>query len=250
MLTWLARSNERRRPISLIFRWKRPHSFSFRLVFFFVLSFALHIAGFYLFKVVYPPNQKSLPRDAEVWQLDTNDPEVLAHLARHGPALGAFSGAVPFRDGPSPSALVPMRLSFDGYQPGFEPLPPRSLNEPLVFPDAVPAALPPIEETPSALLAPVTREDRVLWEEPATGKQVEVPWTCPEANLVTGEALWQVRVGANSQITEAVPIRSTGGAADAALRRYLLQLVVPGELRPETGTDRWLYLRFATGQKP
>jgi hypothetical protein len=249
MITWLARRNERRRPIPLVFRWKRPHAFSFRLAFFLLLSFAIHLTGFYLFKVVYPPNQKSLPRDAEVWQLRADDPDVLANLARKGSALGAFSGAIPFRDGPPPVALVPMRLSFDGYQPGFEPLPPRALNEPLVFPDAVPAALPPVEETPMAGQPLPEREDRLIWEDPATGQQTEIPWTCPEANLVTGDSLWQARVAPGGQLVEAVPVRSTGGAADAALRRHLLNLTAPETHRPPAGGHRWINLRFAPGPR-
>ncbi|MFM7180108.1 MAG: hypothetical protein ACKO2G_01380 [Verrucomicrobiales bacterium] len=214
-----------------------------------LLSFALHIAGFYLFRVVYPPNQKSLPRDAEVWQLRADDPDVLANLARHGPALGAFSGAVPFRDGPPAIDLVPMRLSFDGYQPGFERLPPRSLNQPLVFPNAVPAALPPTEELPMAGLPSPARDGQTLWEDPATGEQTEMPWTCPEPTLVTGESLWQARVTDSGQVAEAVPLRSTGGAADAALRRHLLNIIVPESIRPAPGAVRWLNLRFAPGPK-
>jgi hypothetical protein len=250
MITWLARRNERRRPISLVFRWKRPHAFSFRLGFFLLLSFALHLTGFYLFKVVYPPNQKSLPRDAEIWQLDTADPSVLANLSRHGPALGAFSGAIPFREGPPAVELVPMRLSFDGYQPAFEPLPQRSLNQPLVFPEAVPATLPPVEDVPMAGLPAPARAGRILWEDPATRKQTDMSWNCPEPGLVSGESLWQARVRANGQVAEAVPIRSTGGAADAALRRHLLDVIVPEELRPAPGATRWLNLRFAPGSLP
>ena len=249
MIPWLARRNERRRPVPMIFRWKRPRAISFRLGFFLLLSFALHLTGFYLFKVVYPPNRKSLPRDAEIWQLRADDPDVLANLARHGPALGAFSGAIPFREGPPAVELVPMRLSFDGYQPGFEPLPRRSLNQPLVFPDAVPATLPPVEEVPMAGLPAVAFDSRILWEDPATGKQTEMSWTSPEPNLVTGESLWQVRVVSSGQVSEAVPIRSIGGVTDAALRRHLLNVIVPEELRPVSGATRWLKLRFSSGPR-
>lgn len=249
MITWLARRNERRRPIPLVFRWKRPRAISFRLGFFLLLSVAIHLTGFYLFKVVYPPNQKALPRDAEIWQLRPEDPDVLAQLTRKGPALGAFSSAVPFRDGPPAVELVPMRLSFDGYQPGFEALPPRALNQPLVFPDAVPAALPPVEEVPIAGLPAPAPETRLTWEDPASGEHAAMPWTCPEPNLVASESLWQARVASSGQVTEAVPIRSTGGAADAALRRYLLNVIVPEELRPVPGVTRWLNLRLSSGPK-
>ena len=233
----------------MIFRWKRPRAVSFRLGFFLLLSLAIHLAGFYLFKVVYPPNQKSLPRDAEIWQLRPDDQEVLANLARQVPALGAFSSAIPFRDGPTALDLVPMRLSFDGYQPGFEPLPPRALNQPLVFPEAVPAALPPVEEVPMAGLPAPAREGRLIWEDPATGKETEMPWTCPDPILQTGESLWQVHIGSGGHPSEAVPVRSTGGATDAVLRRHLLNVIAPPELRPAAGETRWINLRFGPGPK-
>ena len=250
MKNWWARRKERRRPVALIFRWKRPHGLSFRLGFFLVLSLALHIAGFYMFKVVYPPNQKVLPRDAEVWQLPADDPRVLAQLARHGTALGAFSGAIPFRDGPPATEIVPMRLSFDGYQPAFEPLPPRRLNQPLVFPDAVPAMLPPGEELAIEGKPIRTERNLLIWENPANGSSVEMPWTCPEEHAPGSDALWQVLVDPAGRVIEAVPVRSPGGQADAGIRRHLLALAAPEPMRPPPGGSSWFQLRLTTCSRP
>lgn len=250
MKNWWARRKERRRPVALIFRWKRPHGFSFRLGFFLLLSFALHVAGFYLFKVVYPPNQKALPRAAEVWQLPADDPRVLAQLARHGTALGAFAGAIPIRESSPATTLVPLRLSFDGYSPSFVALPPRQLNQPLEFPDAVPALLPPVEELTVQDQSPMAARDSILWEDPATGTTAELPWTCPENSKAGTESVWQARVDAAGRVIEVVPVRSPGGAADAGMRRHLLTLSAPATLRPPAGGTGWLLIRLTACSKP
>ena len=143
-MAWWRWHGRKRAPVALIFRWRRAHMFSFRLFFFLFASVVMHLAAFYVFEVVYPPNKKDLVRDAAIWLLPMDEPGVRAVLAGHGASLRAFSGgtgglveqAVP---------VVPLRFSFEEYQPRFEPLAPRELSAPLVFPEAVPVVLPDLE---------------------------------------------------------------------------------------------------------
>lgn len=243
-----------RRPrVSLMFRWRRPHGLSFRLVFFLFLSAVFHLAAFYVFKVVYPPNKKSLPRDAGVWWLLESDPQVKALLARHSASLAAFAGSVPADHGPA-TEMVGMRLSFDRHEPGFAPPPARKPGESLVFPDAVPALLPPVSVSPDDPIEtpppdPVAKvpEKALVWAAPG-GVVVEADWIGPSpiAPIPPG-AEWRFQVGVESsgRVKEAVLVQGTGGAADAEVRRQLLGSLVATELpRPKPGELSWFSLRL------
>lgn len=249
MPMWWKFWNRRARPVDLMFRWRRPRAISFRLGFFLLISVTVHFAAFYVFEVVYPPNKKILPRDGAVWMLPDNNPQVQALLARHAGALGAFRavGVAVDGDRAGAAALVPFRLSFDSYQPRFEPLPPRSLGKPLEYPDAVPVVLPPVEEPGGDAAQAVARATGpvAIWMS-ADGKDAVAPWTGPlptwPGQRHTG-ASWEFQIACDrhGRVVEAVMAKGTGTGADALVRRQLLGLQVPDAMpRPNGPVPVWL----------
>ena len=235
--------------VNLIFRWRPAHGFSFRLVFFLFLSLACHFAAFYVFKVVYPPNKKNLPRDAGVWLLPMDDPQVKALLARHSASLGAF-GAVAPEPEESAVALVPARLTTEGHQLGFLPLPPSRFAFPLVFPDAADAGLPPVAagETAAPARPADARQGAVLqWVDEAG--TVRTSSAGIRVSQGTGDEadssgwVFRVAIDRHGRVKEAALLRGSGDARDALLRRAILALYAPDELpRPAPGTLAWFTL--------
>ena len=57
----------------LIFMWKEKEHFRLRLLFFLVLSVAVHVFCFYLFQVTYPQKERRLPYTAQLTVLNPKD---------------------------------------------------------------------------------------------------------------------------------------------------------------------------------
>ncbi len=62
----------------LIFQWKDHRKWKLRLAFFLLVSLSLHLSCFYLFQVVYPPTERSLPQSAQITILNPRDSATLA----------------------------------------------------------------------------------------------------------------------------------------------------------------------------
>ena len=244
MATWWKPWNRMGRAVNLIYRWRRPRAISFRLAFFLLISTTIHLTAFYVFEVVYPPNKKLLPRDAAVWVLPENDPRIQALMARHGAALGGFRAVGMEASG----WAIPFRLSFDNYVPRFEDLPRRELGRPLVYPDAVPAVLPPVENEMGAVAMPVVQAEpasaSMVWRT-AAGEESSDAWTgdwptLPGDGQAGAEWEFQIAYDRHGRVIEVAISKGTAAGADALLRRQLLGRVVPENLpRPKHATPAW-----------
>jgi len=230
-------SRSRSAGVPLIFPWKRPHWWSFRLVFLLIFSLFLHFAAFYLFEVVYPPSRKEILREGMVWLLLPEDQESQALLASHEDQLRVFAG---YPEGAEDGAksTVSLRLSYDNYKPLLLSLPSRLPDADLEFPDVFSSGFPPL---PSALpsLPPELSDEPVLVQgrwvvDPAKPALVDsLDGAFPEDMLdVLRGSSARVHIGydASRRIRDVGVIQGVGGEWDQALRRSLLALAVPASL--------------------
>ena len=96
----------------LVFDWWHRQKAFFHIAIFLVLSGVLHVFGFYVFQVVYPPGGKVEPVPDRLTVLDPSDPEVHA-------MMGKLQDRVVFlRPASEDSDLRP---SIDDYSIRFEP---------------------------------------------------------------------------------------------------------------------------------
>ena len=218
--------------VPLVFRWRKPHGLSFRLGLFLLSSVVIHLAAFYAFEVVYPPNRKDLIRDGTLWLLSSEEPTVRAVLARHEAALQAFSGLgsqSTQRIGPK----VTLRSTLDRYEPNFMPLPVRSLEQALVFPDAVPKMLPVLSIEDTRANNPPESVVRsgigMIW---ADGQIDDIPLNIQTLAGAASQEGWLfgVAYGADRRVREAVVLHGPGTDVGGQLRRWVLSLSVPKNL--------------------
>ena len=66
----------------LIFSWKQKNKALFHISVFFIVATVIHIAGFYLFQVVYPSAGKIEPVPDRITILDMSDPAVHAMMGK------------------------------------------------------------------------------------------------------------------------------------------------------------------------
>ncbi len=234
-------------PYRLVFPARRPHWFSFRLVFVGILSLALHVSAFYLFEVIYPPGSKTLIKEGAILLLDPEDPEVLSLLARHDESLRAFSGHPRPANAASP---VEMRLGFENHTPRLMPLTMESPRPAPRFPSLV------RDFEPADVAAAIhkgrtipIRGHEAVWMELDGTPLIREPGFPPKvAGLdpaaLSGRSMWSIGYDHQLRIRHVLPlggdVLSTEGAA---LRRTLLMQHVPDGLpRPEPGTTGWVRL--------
>lgn len=232
----------------LVFAARRPHWFSFRLVFLGILSLALHVSAFYLFEVHYPPGSRALIKEGAILLLDPEDPEVLSLLARHDESLRAFSGHPRPADIPSP---VEMRLGFENHTPRLMPLTAESPRSTPRFPSLVrdfePADTPPSGQ--DGKIIPI-RGHEAVWMSEDGAPLVREPGFPPKAagldpTTLSGRSIWSIGYDHSLRIRHVLPLGGDLSTEAAALRRALLIQHVPEALpRPEPGTTGWVRLNL------
>lgn len=105
-------ADDEQKPEALIFQWKHRQKAMFHIAVFLVLSVVLHVFGFYLFQVVYPPAGKVEPVPDRLTVLDPSDPEVHA-------MMGKIQDRIVFLRPASENSEL--RPSLDDYSIRFEP---------------------------------------------------------------------------------------------------------------------------------
>lgn len=232
----------------LVFPARRPHWFSFRLVFVGILSLALHVSAFYLFEVHYPPSSRALIKEGAILLLDPEDPEVLSLLARHDESLRAFSGH------PRPaniSSPVEMRLGFENHTPRLMPLTADSPRPTARFPSLA-RNLEPSDTVPGSHGGNIipTRSHEALWmSEDGMPLFLELGFPEKAAGLdpatLSGRSMWSIGYDHNHRIRHVLPLGGDVSTEAAALRRtLLLQRAPEGLPRPEPGTTEWVRLNL------
>lgn len=151
---------------ALTFHWPE-RGISFLFIGFLLLSLFIHLSGFYLFQIVYPPSGPMAPPPATITVLDPANPShttLLSWIESEDPALVAAPQAV------DPPQLLDVRYppSYAGrrIEPGVPPLP-----------DATPALGPvrSIDDIIRHMLRPDGAETRASVAAPATRIRVSPP---------------------------------------------------------------------------
>ncbi len=248
MLKFLFR--RRATEVPLLFRWRRPHWWSFRLVFVVLFSLFLHLAAFYAFETVYPPNRRQVLREGSVWILPPEDTACRALLAQHEERLRVFSAEADERAALSLDP-IPIRFDSGSYQPQPMAWPPFAAGSTLVFPDALSGALPPPAPVPPEP-APgnVRTQVCLVWASPdaampvATGIDDPVPGEAGES-LRGSVVVFHAGYDATGRVRHAVVLDGPGGPMVAPLRRAMLDAQVPGALPlPAPGRTAWAVVRM------
>ena len=231
--------------VPLLFRWRRPHWWSFRLVFLGLFSLFLHLAAFYVFETVYPPSRREVVPEGTVWVLPPEDSACRALLARHQEKLRVFSGAA---DEWAAMGMDPIRIHYDSdnYKPEPMPWPPFAAGSILVFPDALSGALP--APAPAPLDEPNSTnrtEIHLVWTAERSSAPVDVivpaatdgGWTDA---LRGSTVVFHVGYDSTRLIKHALILDGPGGPDMPAVRRTLLSAAVPAALpAPPAGQTAW-----------
>ena len=211
----------------LTFDWRARNGRPFWLFLFIVLSIVGHVACFYLFQVVYPPQERELLRPVEVTVLDPDDPLSRHVLSRIDDRVVAFDARVSFElpGEEEPASEVRLHPSFEGYQPKLKQLPPpsRELGELFVagnlyLPTPAGAAVETLQEP---LESPPVRPVATLrWQ----GEPREVllpfewePETPPARSEEIESAVFLLGVDGAGRVVHCLPDQSAGGEMDALL---------------------------------
>jgi hypothetical protein len=217
----------------LTFDWKRSGRRPFWLLFFILLSSVGHVACFYLFRVVYPPQQRELVRAVEVTILDPSDLPTRRVLARIDDRVVALDSCG------TPESLAAITGSgtrfspfFEGFLPELRELPRFELEPSIPFFPPGNLFLPPIDsanrELPSKVsAAPFKPVASIRWE--VSNRQVlrDFEWTPVtevQRPVENDESLFYIGIDRFGQVVHALPEQSAGALMDAFLLTSLRQM--------------------------
>jgi len=239
-------SGNKERKVSTVFRWKRSRWPSFRLCYLFFIVLSLHVAGFYLIDIAYPPSRKDLVRQASLYYLPADNPEVRRILARHEEALRVFGGLRGVEsDLPQAAQLT---LSFENYLPELLEDPPLATGGPrVVFPPLTPFATLPPPPAATRFEPRVAPEEPVVRLLPSGGDMEDATVHDPglsedEWQKVSGRVMRaEVGVDVDGRVLYCFVRNGGDPALDGRLREFMLRQRIPRAWLPEaSGGISWL----------
>jgi hypothetical protein len=218
---------------SLTFDWKESGRRPFWLLFFILLSCIGHLFCFYLFRVVYPPQNRELVSTATVTILDPSDLLTSRVLARIDDRVLALGGSDNM-DALEALTGTGIRFSpfFEGYQPQLRELPRFEPEARGPFLPADGLFLPPVHsrvagpppKTTEISFNPVAIID---WEERERAVLRKFEWVPSgevQRPLDSDECLFYVGVDRSGQVTHAIPEQSAGTRIDSELLMALRRM--------------------------
>ncbi len=214
----------------LTFDWRGRGGRPFWLALFVGLSLAGHVAGFYLFQVVYPPGERELRRPVEVTVLDPSEPLTGAVLRSIDDRVLSYDArsTLPLASEPSSAEAVRFRPVFEGYNPPLKELPNEGeageqivLHPGRVYLPPVAAPSPP---PPAAELPPPAPSLQLRWVGAERAVLRDFAWDGSDEvarGADSNRAVFMIGIAAAGQVQHAVPDESAGAEMDAALYRCL-----------------------------
>lgn len=232
----LARRREIDEDSGGIFHWTRDRRVWMHLTAFFMVSFVVHGAGFYLFKVVYPTPERAETNSGAITLLNPSDPGVRAVLQR-------IEDRTVFLLPPSSRAKV--RLGLEESRVRFIPAFSRTDLE-LQEPPAVDPVWRKVDDS-TLLNAPPNRVELKL--EPSLSAREVAPWSTIEEYFAMAEVIPEFRAQVAVAPDGKVSVEDVESGLDATEEAGLSE-VIASTLRflPADSTDRgWIEVRNSGG---
>ncbi|MCP4848626.1 MAG: hypothetical protein GY899_11840 [Verrucomicrobiaceae bacterium] len=217
----------------LIFDWVGSGRRPFWLLFFILLSCIGHLACFYLFRVVYPPQKRELVTTAAVTILDPSDlltSRVLARIDDRVLALDSSDNMDSLK--PLTSSGIRFSPFFEGYQPQLRELPLFEVETRNSLFPAGSVFLPPIDspqgKSPLKVSkAPFIPIASIHWSDRDRAVLRDFEWVAADdiqRPADNDEALFYVGVDRFGQVIHAIPEQSAGAQMDSVLLTALRQM--------------------------
>lgn len=217
----------------LTFDWKGSGRRPFWLLFFILLSCIGHLACFYLFRVVYPPQKRELVSAAVVTILDPSDLLTSRVIARIDDRVLALDSSDNMDSLESLTASG-IRFSpfFEGYQPQLRELPRFEIESRSSLFPAGSLFLPPIDSVNGELPPKVSKASfkpmaNIQWHDRDREVLRDFEWIPSDEMqrpVDNDEALFYVGVDRFGQVIHAIPEQSVGAEMDSVMLTALRQM--------------------------